>query len=146
MRWKRRIPAAETSLSHHSLNIWLRTRRRDVRVTRQCDGPDRDYMDNVCPLHGRQRRAANDDRPSDQASAPGQIDWAGLPIDLDLAFSREQRDKVYVQHLMRQRGSQLWRWLQDGAQVCVCDIAAEHGHLDPDPGQADVQSLSADMH
>jgi hypothetical protein len=146
MRRKRRTPPAETFLSDHSLNIWLRTRRRDIRVARECDRPDRDSMDNVCPLHGRPRRAANDDRPSDQALAPGQIDWAGLPIDLDLAFSREQRDKVYVQHLMRRRGAQLWRRLHDGAQVCACHVAAEHGHLDPDAGQAHVQSLSADVH
>ena len=40
----------------------------------------------------------------------------GFLTELDLAFSRDQRDKVYVQHLMRKRGAQLWRWLQDGAQ------------------------------
>lgn len=83
----------------------------------------------------------------------------GFLTELDLAFSRDQRDKVYVQHLMRKRGSQLWRWLQDGAQVYVCgtadpmakdvdralcEIAAEHGILDPDAAQAYIQSLSAD--
>lgn len=110
-------------------------------MARECDGPDRDSMDNVCSLHGRPRRAANDDRPSDQALAPGQIDWAGLPIDLDLAFSREQRDKVYVQHLMRKRGAQLWRGLHDGAQVCACEIAAEDGN--PDPHAAKMSSRYA---
>jgi NADPH-dependent sulfite reductase flavoprotein alpha-component len=83
----------------------------------------------------------------------------GLLTELDLAFSRDQRDKVYVQHLMRRRGAQLWRWLQDGAQlyVCgnadpmakdvdraICEIVAEHGKLDPDAAKAYVQSLSAD--
>jgi NADPH-dependent sulfite reductase flavoprotein alpha-component len=83
----------------------------------------------------------------------------GLLTELDLAFSRDQRDKVYVQHLMRKRGAQLWRWLQDGAQLYVCgtadpmakdvdralcEIAAEHGSLDPDAATAYVQSLSAD--
>lgn len=83
----------------------------------------------------------------------------GLLTELDLAFSRDQRDKVYVQHLMRKRGAQLWRWLQDGAQLYVCgtadpmakdvegalcDIAAEHGNLDPDAATAYVRSLSAD--
>lgn len=38
------------------------------------------------------------------------VDWAGLPIDLDLAFSSNQRDRVYVQHVMRKRGAQTWRW------------------------------------
>jgi sulfite reductase (NADPH) flavoprotein alpha-component len=83
----------------------------------------------------------------------------GFLTELDLAFSRDQRDKVYVQHLMRKRGVQLWHWLQDGAQLYVCgnadpmakdvdralcEIAGEHGHLDPDAAQAYVRSLSAD--
>jgi sulfite reductase (NADPH) flavoprotein alpha-component len=83
----------------------------------------------------------------------------GLLTELDLAFSRDQREKVYVQHLMRKRGAQLWSWLQDGAQLYVCgsadpmakdvdhalcEIAAEHGNLDPDAATAYVQSLSAD--
>ncbi|HEY0228270.1 MAG TPA: flavodoxin domain-containing protein, partial [Mycobacterium sp.] len=83
----------------------------------------------------------------------------GFLTELDLAFSRDQRDKVYVQHLMRNRGAELWAWLQDGAQVYVCgtadpmakdvdralcDIAAAHGNLDPDAAKAYVQSLSAD--
>lgn len=78
---------------------------------------------------------------------------------MDLAFSRDQQQKVYVQHLMRNRGAQLWSWLQDGAQLYVCgtadpmakdvdralcDIAAEFGNLDPDAAQAYVQGLSAD--
>jgi hypothetical protein len=143
MRRKRRTRAVETSLSQHSLNIWLYTRWRDVRVARECDRPVWDAMHIVCPLQCRLRHgAANDDRPGDQAA--GQVEWAGLPINLDLAFSRAQRDKVYVQHLMRKREAQLWRWLPDGTQVCACDIAAEHGHLGPEAGQAYVQSLSAD--
>jgi sulfite reductase alpha subunit-like flavoprotein len=48
-----------------------------------------------------------------------------LPVNLDFTFSREQRDKVYVQHVMRQQGSQLWRWLDGGALPCVCEAAAE---------------------
>jgi NADPH-dependent sulfite reductase flavoprotein alpha-component len=83
----------------------------------------------------------------------------GFLTELDLAFSRDQRDKVYVQHLMRKRGSELWRWLEDGAQVYVCgnadpmakdvertlcEIAARHGNLEPDAATAYVQSLSAD--
>ncbi|OCB21976.1 bifunctional nitrate reductase/sulfite reductase flavoprotein subunit alpha, partial [Mycobacterium intracellulare] len=83
----------------------------------------------------------------------------GFLTELDLAFSRDQQQKVYVQHLMRNRGAQLWSWLQDGAQLYVCgtadpmakdvdralcDIAAEFGNLDPDAAQAYVQGLSAD--
>jgi hypothetical protein len=58
------------------------------------------------------------------ASAPAQVDWAGLPINLDLAFSAVQRDNVYFQHLNRKRGAHPLRWSQDGTQQCACDIAA----------------------
>jgi hypothetical protein len=55
-----------------------------------------------------------------------------LPANLDFAFSREQRDKVYVQHVMREQRRQLWPWLHDGAKPCVCEIAAEDGTLGSD--------------
>ena len=113
-------------------------------MARECDGPIRDAVKTVCPVHSGLRHGAAGDYPlGDRASEHDQVDWAGLPVDLDLVFSREQRDKVYVQHLLRKRGAQLWRWLQDGAQPCVCEIAAEDGNLDPDPAKAYVQSLSA---
>jgi hypothetical protein len=113
-------------------------------VLQECDGPVRDAVKAVCPLQCRLRHGAASDNPrSDQASARDQVDWAGFPIDLDLAFSPQQRDKVYVQHLMRKRGAQLSRWLPEGAQLCVCEIAAEDGNLDPDAAKAYVQSLRA---
>ena len=65
-----------------------------------------------CPLHPR-------------SSATGQVEWAGLPINLDMAFSRVQRDKVYVQHVMRKQGSRLWRWSHNGTQPCVCEASEE---------------------
>lgn len=39
---------------------------------------------------------------------------------LDLAFSRDQPHKVYVQDCLRQHRDTLRRWLDDGAIVCVC--------------------------
>jgi len=39
---------------------------------------------------------------------------------LDLAFSRDQADKVYVQHRLRERGAELYDWLQNGAHFYVC--------------------------
>ena len=97
----------------------------DVRVARECDRPGRDAVNTVCPLQCRLRHgAASDNSPSDRASARDQVRWAGFPINLDLAFAQAQRDKVYVQHLMRERGAQLWRWFPDGAQLCDCEIAA----------------------
>mgnify|MGYP002759777902 CR=1 FL=1 len=39
---------------------------------------------------------------------------------LDLAFSRDQAEKVYVQDLLLQRGEELKRWLEDGAAIYIC--------------------------
>ncbi len=47
----------------------------------------------------------------------------GLLTRLDTAFSRDQTDKVYVQHRMRQNAAELWAWLQDGARIYVCGDA-----------------------
>lgn len=41
-------------------------------------------------------------------------------LRLDLAFSRDQADKVYVQHRMRENARDLWAWLEDGAEFFVC--------------------------
>ncbi len=102
-------------------------------MARECDGPVRDAKKALCPLKCRVRHdTASGNLPGDQAPARDQVDWAGLPINLDLAFSQQQRDKVYAQHLMRKRGAQLWRWLPDGAQLCVCDQAADDQDLGPD--------------
>ncbi|GAA5198923.1 bifunctional nitrate reductase/sulfite reductase flavoprotein subunit alpha [Microbacterium jejuense] len=48
----------------------------------------------------------------------------GFLTRLDLAFSRDQRQKVYVQDRMLEHGARLWRWLEDGAHVYVCGDAA----------------------
>jgi sulfite reductase (NADPH) flavoprotein alpha-component len=44
----------------------------------------------------------------------------GLLTRLDLAFSRDQPERVYVQHRMRERSAELWSWLAEGAHVFVC--------------------------
>jgi sulfite reductase (NADPH) flavoprotein alpha-component len=41
-------------------------------------------------------------------------------LRLDVAFSRDQAEKVYVQHRMREQARDLWAWLEDGAEVFVC--------------------------
>ncbi|MFF3093079.1 molybdopterin-dependent oxidoreductase [Streptomyces cyaneofuscatus] len=78
---------------------------------------------------------------------------------LDLAFSRDQRNKVYVQDRMREHGPRLWQWLQDGAHFYVCgdasrmakdvdqalkDIAVTHGGMDADEASAYVRRLASD--
>ena len=47
----------------------------------------------------------------------------GLLDRLDLAFSRDQKQRVYVQHRMLEHGADVWRWLADGAHVYVCGDA-----------------------
>ncbi|SDH21332.1 bifunctional nitrate reductase/sulfite reductase flavoprotein subunit alpha [Pseudomonas abietaniphila] len=57
----------------------------------------------------------------------------GLLTRLSLAFSRDQAEKVYVQHRIREQGAELWRWLQDGARIYVCGDAT---HMAKDVDQA----------
>ncbi|WP_316978622.1 sulfite reductase subunit alpha [Shumkonia mesophila] len=80
----------------------------------------------------------------------------GALTNLSLAWSRDGTEKVYVQHRMRERGAELFEWLQAGAHVYVCgdalrmakdvetaltDIVAEHGKRPPDAARAYVQDL-----
>jgi NADPH-dependent sulfite reductase flavoprotein alpha-component len=57
----------------------------------------------------------------------------GLLTRLSLAFSRDQAEKIYVQHRIREQGAELWRWLQDGARIYVCGDAT---HMAKDVDQA----------
>jgi sulfite reductase (NADPH) flavoprotein alpha-component len=44
----------------------------------------------------------------------------GVLNRLDLAFSRDQEQKIYVQHRMREASAELFRWLEEGAHFFVC--------------------------
>ena len=48
---------------------------------------------------------------------------AGHLTRLTLAWSRDGKEKTYVQHRMREVGRDLWSWLNDGAHVYVCGDA-----------------------
>lgn len=48
----------------------------------------------------------------------------GVLTRLDTAFSRDQRDKFYVQHRMLQYSKELWAWLQEGAYFYICGDAS----------------------
>lgn len=78
---------------------------------------------------------------------------------LDLAWSRDQKEKIYVQNLMLQQGAELWKWFQDGAAFYVCGdasrmakdvdaalhkIAEEHGGLSAEDAAAWVNQLKKD--
>jgi len=41
-------------------------------------------------------------------------------LRLDLAFSRDQTEKIYVQHRMRVGARDIWAWLEDGGEIYVC--------------------------
>jgi sulfite reductase (NADPH) flavoprotein alpha-component len=70
---------------------------------------------------------------------------AGKLARLDLAFSRDQAHKIYVQDRMQENAAELWAWLKNGANFYVCgdakrmakdvdlalhDIIATHGAMD----------------
>jgi sulfite reductase (NADPH) flavoprotein alpha-component len=69
---------------------------------------------------------------------------------LSTAFSRDQAEKIYVQHRMEEEGAELWRWLDQGAYFYVCgdakrmakdvhqallNIAAKHGGKNPEQAE-----------
>lgn len=47
----------------------------------------------------------------------------GLLSRIDLAWSRDQKEKIYVQDKLREQGAELWRWINDGAHIYVCGDA-----------------------
>jgi sulfite reductase (NADPH) flavoprotein alpha-component len=54
---------------------------------------------------------------------------AGMRLDgtltrLDTAFSRDQAEKVYVQHRMLEHSRELYAWLEEGAHFYVCGDAS----------------------
>ncbi|WP_434090533.1 molybdopterin-dependent oxidoreductase [Nocardia beijingensis] len=84
---------------------------------------------------------------------------SGFLTRLDLAFSRDQRERIYVQHRMIEHGAELWSWLRDGAHLYVCGdasrmakdvdeallrIARIHGKLDEDGALAFKKQLIAE--
>lgn len=50
----------------------------------------------------------------------GALQTEGVLTRLDLAFSRDQEQKVYVQHRMREASAELYAWLEAGAHFFVC--------------------------
>ena len=57
-----------------------------------------------------------------------QLEWQrflkhGVLHRMDVAFSRDQADKVYVQHRIAERGAEVYGWLQQGAAIYVCGDA-----------------------
>ena len=90
-----------------------------------------------------------------------QVEWQryvkeGVLSRIDLAWSRDQKEKVYVQDKLRQQGAELWRWINDGAHIYVCgdatrmardveqallDVIAEFGGMDAEAADEFLSEL-----
>ena len=81
---------------------------------------------------------------------------SGILTKLDLAFSRDQKEKVYVQHKMLESSKKFFKWLEDGAYIYVCgdakfmakdvdkaihEIIQKEGHLKPESAKEYVNDL-----
>lgn len=81
----------------------------------------------------------------------------GILTRLDTAFSRDQQQKVYVQHRMKENAAEIWAWLQEGAHFYVCGdarrmaldvdhalhaIVGEQGHMSPEAAKEYVKDMS----
>lgn len=80
----------------------------------------------------------------------------GVLSRLDVAFSRDQPEKIYVQHKLLAAAEAVWQWLQQGASIYLCgdmqhmakdvQAALEHiistqGHLDAEAARAYLDTL-----
>ena len=101
---------------------------------------------------GEQRRAANFYHEKEFADYSA----SGLLTRFDTAFSRDQSQKIYVQHRIREQGRDVWSWLQDGACLYLCGdaermapdvdaaihaVAEEHGGLSKEAAAEYVANL-----
>ena len=99
------------------------------------------------------QRSATDFYYADELNA---MKDAGFLTRLSLAWSRDGKEKFYVQDRMREVGRELWSWLADGAHVYVCgdakrmakdveralvDVIAQHGARTTDEAVAFVSEL-----
>jgi len=84
-------------------------------------------------------------------------DWKdrGILTKHDLAWSRDGSEKVYVQHLMKKHGEEIWAWIDGGAYFYVCgdksrmakdvhktliSICAEHGGMSEEDAHEFVET------
>ena len=81
---------------------------------------------------------------------------SGVLTRLDLAFSRDQAEKIYVLNRMTEHGSELFAWLEEGGHFYICGdasrmakdvdaalhaIVAEHGGMSPEQAAEYVTAL-----
>ncbi|WP_286270327.1 assimilatory sulfite reductase (NADPH) flavoprotein subunit [Thalassotalea hakodatensis] len=93
-----------------------------------------------------------------------QLEWqgylkSGLLTRLDLAFSRDQAEKIYVQDRLREHAADVYAWLERGAHLYVCgdmsrmakdvetaliDIIAEQGNKTAEQAEQYLKDLRND--
>lgn len=93
-----------------------------------------------------------------------QLEWqgylkSGLLTRLDLAFSRDQAEKIYVQDRLREHAAEVYTWLERGAHLYVCgdmsrmakdveaaliDIIAEQGNKTAEQAEQYLKDLRND--
>jgi sulfite reductase (NADPH) flavoprotein alpha-component len=89
----------------------------------------------------------------------GAFQKEGILSRMDLAWSRDQKEKIYVQNLMLNEGAEMWKWLEEGAAFYVCGdasrmakdvdaalhtIAKDYGKLSEDAAAAYISQLKKD--
>jgi len=69
------------------------------------------------------------------------VRWSknGILERLDTAFSRDQKEKIYVQQRIRENSAELWRWLDQGAYFYVC---GDSKRMAPDVEAALLESVA----
>jgi sulfite reductase (NADPH) flavoprotein alpha-component len=90
-----------------------------------------------------------------------QVEWqgylkSGLLTKMDVAFSRDQAEKVYVQHRIKENAAEVFEWLTNGAHLYICgdqnkmakdvhdtlvEVIAEQGGLTAEQAEDYLKSL-----
>lgn len=83
----------------------------------------------------------------------------GLLNRLDVAFSRDSEQKVYVQHRLKENAKTLYAWIQEGAHIYICgdakhmavdvhqaltDVISKEGKTTPEQAEETLIGLQAD--
>ena len=90
-----------------------------------------------------------------------QVEWqgylkSGLLTKMDVAFSRDQAEKIYVQDRIKENAKEVFEWLERGAHLYICgdanrmakdvhntlvDVIASEGGLTPEQAEDYLKSL-----
>ncbi|WP_185826777.1 flavodoxin domain-containing protein [Shewanella canadensis] len=69
---------------------------------------------------------------------------SGVLTRMDLAFSRDQQQKIYVQHRIEQQGAEFYGWLEQGAYIYICGDVS-HMAVDVEKAILQVIELHGEM-